>query len=243
MFRIDRSLVNMEAIKENIAEKNPNEAVSESDQSEKPLNVSEERLAAYADETIKQAALKARTLIQEAEEQALVIKRISRQKGYEEGLSEAGKKFEKALEEAREQDRLLVARVVSELEKAKQNMLDNMEGDIIGLVIAIVRKIFDQTSKSDSSMLESMITNALKHIKKEGKINVRVSKEEYERFFSAGDASFVSGDRQLDVSLVPDEHMKSGDCIIECEGETVNAGLDSQLKNIEDALRQGGEIA
>lgn len=240
MFRIDRSKVNMEAIKADIAEKRSKKAAYESVQGEKTIKISQDRLAAYAEEIIKQAEHRARQLMQEAEEQALVIKRIARQKGYEEGLDEAARKYEKAIADAREQDRMLVERLVSELEQTRQDMLDGMEEEMIGLVLAVAKKIFDYTVETDGSMLVSMITKALKQIKKEGKINIRVSKEEYERFFSSDDASFIFGEGQIDISLLPDEHMNSGDCIIECEGETVNIGLDTQLKYMETAFRQSG---
>ncbi|NLL39499.1 MAG: hypothetical protein GX254_07950 [Clostridiales bacterium] len=240
MFRIDRSKVNMEAIKADIAEKRSKEAAHESVKGEKTIKISQDRLTAYADEIIKHAEQKARQLLQEAEEQALIIKRIARQKGYEEGLDEVAEKYEKAMEEARQQDRMLVGKLISELEQTRQDMLDSMEEEMISLVMAIAKKIFDYTVKTDGSMLEAMITKALKQIKKEGKISIRVSKEEYERFFSSGDASFIHGEGQLDISLLPDENMKGGDCVIESEGETVNIGLDSQLKYMEAAFRQSG---
>lgn len=240
MFRIDRSKVNLEAIKANKAEKRSKEAAFESVQGEKTIKISQDRLVAYADEIIKHAENKAQQLIQEAEEQALIIKRIARQKGYEEGLDEASRKYEKALEDAREQDRVLVERLVAELERTKQDMFDSMEEEIIGLVFAIAKKVLDFSIKTDGSMLESMIAKALKQIKKEGKISIRVSKEEYERFFSANDASFLAESGQVDISFVPDERMNSGDCVIEYDGETVNIGLNSQLKCMEAAFRQAG---
>lgn len=251
LFRIDRTLVNMESIEANVEKKREDDSaciqsapVSITKEGTPPLDNADmdsqrrKQATAIAEEIINQAAVKAKAIIQEAEAEAMEIKKLARKRGYDEGINKA----EEAIEAAVEKDNELLKRAIYRIEETRREILDSMENEMLRLTFSIVRKVFSQISKSDSSLFESMITNALKQMKKEGKITIRVSKEEYERFFSSGDASFVIGDRLMTASVLPDTNLNSGDCIIESEGETVNAGIDCQLKNIEIAFRQADGI-
>lgn len=240
MFRIDRTLVNIEPIEATITNRVEKESDQKSQSEGKPDAESEKRYTANANELIAHATQRAEILLQEAEEQALLIKRLARQKGYEEGINEAALKLEKALEEIREEDRAMGEDVVRKFQQARTELLDGIEEEIVGLSLAIVTKIFGQSNK-DSSMLESMILNALKQTKKEGKAIVHVSKEEYDRFFSSGSASFVFDNS--DISVVPDDELNCGDCLIESEGEWIDAGFDCQLRNIQAAFKQANGVS
>lgn len=241
MFRIDRTLVNIEPMKANITDRAQKDSALKREPEEKPDAESEKKHADYANGIITHATQQAQELLQAAEEQALLIKRIARQKGYEEGMSEAALKLEKALDEIRKEDRTMAENVVYKFEQARMEMLGDMEEEIIELSLAIVRKVFGKSSSNDSTMLESMILNALKQMQKEGMAIVRVSKEEYDRFFSSGGASFVPESRN--ISVVPDDGLNCGDCLIESDGETINAGFDCQLRNIQAAFKGAGGVS
>jgi len=68
---------------------------------------------------------------------------------------------------------------------------------------------------------------------------IRVSNGDYERFFSQGGVAFEL-DRGVTVSpsIMRDVSLKDGDCIIDIENVTVNAGLESQMKYVELAFER-----
>ncbi len=242
MFRIDRTLVNLERIEANVDKKSTGspavkaaEPVSSSPEAD---TLKKKQISEIAEEIFNQAAIKAKAILQEAEADAVEIKKLARQRGYEEGIGKADEEIRAAVEK----DNAQLRSVIGKIEEARRAMFDSLEDEILGLTFSIVKKVFNQINKSDSAMFESMIANALKQMKKEGKITIRVCKEEYERFFSSGDASFILGDKLLTAAVLPDSNMNGGDCIIESEGETVNAGIDCQMKNIEIAFRQADGV-
>ncbi|NLO48649.1 MAG: hypothetical protein GX111_10080 [Clostridiales bacterium] len=251
LFRIDRTLVNLESIEANVerkrteplvrmmsapggtVQKKPSQQASSDENNQKQKQVS-----SIAEEIISQALVKAKAIIREAEAEALEIKKLARQRGYDEGIFKADALIEAAIEKDKDQLKNIILRI----EEKRREMFDSMESEMLRLTFSIIKKVFSQVSKSDSSLFESMISNALMQMNKEGKITIRVNTEEYERFFSAGDMSFVIGDKLLTAAVLPDPNMNCGDCIIESEGETVNAGINNQLRRIEIAFQQADGV-
>ena len=251
LFRIDRTLVNLESIEANVEKKMAEplvRMVSAPDGTEQKMpslqassdvdNQKQKQVSSIAEEIINQALVKAKATIQEAEAEAMEIKKLARKRGYDEGLLKA----DALIEAAKEKDNDLLKSVICRIEESRDEVFDSMESEMLRLTFSVIKKVFCQISRSDSSLLESMISNALMQMKKEDKITIRVNIEEYERFFSSGDASFILGDKLLTATVLPDPNMESGDCIIESGVETVNAGIDSQLRKIEIAFRQANGV-
>ena len=88
-------------------------------------------------------------------------------------------------------------------------------------------------------MFTSLIKNALRQVSTDGKIVIRVGPVEYERFFSSGSAVIELGSGvAVTASVLRDVTLEEGDCIIDTDDMTVNAGLESQLKYVELAFKE-----
>jgi flagellar biosynthesis/type III secretory pathway protein FliH len=96
--------------------------------------------------------------------------------------------------------------------------------------------------EKDDKIFEDMMQTALARLRKEGKIVIRMSPEEY-RNFSSPNAQFVINNERIQAAIVEEPLFGKGDLIVESEGETINAGVDSQLRYIELAFRGQGNIA
>jgi len=131
-------------------------------------------------------------------------------------------------------------RLFAELAEAREIYCDSFETDMVNLAFRIAEKIVITTIDRDDTVFMAMITNALKQMRRQGKITVRVSERQYNEYFKAESAYFVLGDESVNVTMVNDPLLQEGDVILESDGETVNAGVASQLKHISLAFGSAG---
>lgn len=181
-----------------------------------------------AEQLLQKAAKDADAKLQAAETQAEGIRADAWQSGCEEGKHEA-------LKIQAEQNRAAQAQLnilLTEIAAAHEALYQRYEDEIVDLALAIADKITNTVVKQDGGAMEAMIVHALKHMRREAKITVRVSEEHYQTFFNAESMNFVLGDESINVAVESDPLLGDGGLILESDLETVNAGTDSQLKYI-----------
>lgn len=202
-------------------------------EAEARLKTAEEKAAAM----LTAATQEAEAMLAGAQGQTQSITEEARQRGYEEGRQEGLSLYQKQTEEAGEQ----LGRLLLEITEARENLFSGFEGEMVDLAVSVAEKIVMTTIEKDGDAFKAMIINALRHMRREGNISLRVSEQQYNEFFNAESANFALGTDTISVSVVNDQHLKNGDLILESAEETVNAGVSSQLKHILLAFgRPGG---
>ena len=248
MFRIDKNLVNLATARSVQVDGEETVAGAEG----VPLNASasvaymnEEavrKAQQKADKIIEDAQNEAATLMLSAREQAEEDRRRAWQEGYTEGSLEGKRVCEEKYEQKRSQDDATLERVIEEIYDERKRTFDALEENVVGLALEIVKKVYAPAEELFGGVFESLIRNALRQIAPEGKVIIRVSSAEYERFFSSGSAVFhLDKGVTVTASVLRDASLSEGDCIIDTEDETVNAGLDTQLKYINIAFKRSDE--
>jgi flagellar biosynthesis/type III secretory pathway protein FliH len=118
-------------------------------------------------------------------------------------------------------------------------MYDDYEGKVTELCLDIVKKVINPAEEALGNVFQSLILNAIKQIKLTDKIIIRVGPAEYERFFSNGNAVFdLHSGVTVTATVLKDMSFNDGDCVIDTDYETINAGLDSQLRLISLAFER-----
>ena len=159
-------------------------------------------------------------------------------KGYADGSAECRREFDEKLQE----DDKMLTHVISEFHQASVRVFDGLEEKLAALTLEIVKKIINPAGENGEYMFTSLIINALRQVELDGRLTLRVGANEYDRFFSSGSAVFDLGDGvKATASVIRDAAMSDGDCIIDTETETLNAGIDSQLKYIRLAFEKAGD--
>ena len=239
MFRIDRNLVNLASVRSVQVEGDEAAAGVEG-----LAPISSAYAGCAAQETIRQAEVKAAEIIENARnevaelminarEQAEEERRRAWHEGYTEGTGEGKRVFEDKYKENTRKDDEMLERVISELYAERKRTYDGLENEVVELSLEIVKKIIGPAEDELGGVFESLIRHALRQIAPEGKIIIRVSSVEYERFFSSGSAVFhLDKGVTVTTAVLRDASLAEGDCIIDTEDETVNAGIDTQLKYI-----------
>ncbi len=205
----------------------------------RPDAEAERRTAEKVAQILKSAADQADIMIREADEtlrraesEAIELRGKAWQAGHSEGRAEG----ERQAAERAEREMADFHTFVQALRRAQEDYAGMRERDIVELSLAIAKKIVNVSVKKDDIMFESLIKNALNQMKREGKLLIRVSEEEYTHFFSSGSAVFILGDQTVTATVVADPVLPSGGCVIESDSETLDAGVDTQLRHISLAL-------
>ena len=218
------------------------------------INEAEAKAKATANGLIEDARQEVAALLLAAREQAEEERRSAWQEGYTEGVEEGKHSYDEQLDaKLRESDEQLDAklreddgklkRVIEELYDERTRTYEELEEDVVELAIGIVRKVINPSEDEFGGVFELLIRNALKQISPDGKIVIRVSPAEYERFFSSGSAQFkLEKGVTVTASVIRDALLGECDCVIDTDEETVNAGLDSQLKRIRLAFEKADTL-
>ena len=249
MFRIDRNLVNLASARSVYVD--GDDAATDAEGAAAPDAAAAAASAAHiVQELIRNAEVKAEGILENARKEVAALMLSSReqadeerrqalQEGYIEGSKEGRRAYEeKYAKKSREDDESL-KRVIAELYEERKRTYDGIEDEVVGLAFEIVKKVIGQAEDEVGGVFESLIRNALKQIAPEGKIIIRVSPAEYERFFSSGSAVFEL-DKNVTVAaaVLRDASLEQGDCLIDAEDETINAGLNTQLDYIKIAFTE-----
>ncbi|SMC35619.1 FliH/SctL family protein [Papillibacter cinnamivorans] len=257
MFRIDRNMVyfeRKESVYTNLVQApRPEPQAGEKRQDEIALQKSREALKKAQTELqqmefeamekasgiVSRAEKQADGILEKARDDARGVLDNARETGYAEGLRKADEKIEVSCRKKTDSLQFLITKI----EQARASELDGLEGEILSLVMETAKKVINIQLEKDDKLFEGLIKNALAQMKREGKIVIRVSQEDYKRYFPAGSAEFAVGSDRIVTAVAEEPLFRPGDCVIESEGGSVDAGISSQLKYIELAFRseKGGE--
>ncbi len=112
--------------------------------------------------------------------------------------------------------------------------LEGLERQIVEVVTTAVRKIVGELD--DRERIVRVVRTALDQVRGRQRVVVRVCPEEEPQVREALAPMLAKTSGASGLELVADQRMKPGDCMLESEMGVVDAGLDVQLKAIENAL-------
>jgi len=252
LFRIDRNFVNLGATRSVRVDDEQGREAGAAVGDQPPLAhaaVSADNMAqTRASEIIAEAEEEARTLaeqvladardevaemINEAREEAEEMRRQAFQDGYAEGAEEGKRSYDDQLATKMREDDAMLKRVISEVYDERERTYSGLEDEVVGLALEIVRKTIAPAEELIGGIFEALIRHALKQIVPDGKVVIHVSPEEYDRFFSSGqvDVELDNGE-VISAKVLRDSTLGGGDLVIDTESETINAGINTQLKYI-----------
>ena len=152
--------------------------------------------------------------------------------GVRQGLDTAKQQMAEQLRQAAERSNSMVAAADQEVIR----LLHQAEPKIIELVLAISRKIINDEVTERPAVVVNLVRSALERVRDQDKINIHVSPEDYDLvLLSRRELQAVVGaERSLNVSA--DAVLNRGGCLIETSFGTVEAGVDTQLEAVRQAL-------
>ena len=226
-----RSSYNAAEDKMNIEKKQAQEQIKKEEEEKLQEKIKDAEKKAEA--LLFDAEEKARRIMQQAEAEAAECINQAREKGYNDGVQTAQQEMQEQL--GKQADTL--QRLITQIAAYRETMVDEIEDDFISLVLDTAKKIINIELEKNDKLFVDIVQNALGQMKKDGKIVVRVGQADYASLFSSGSTEFILNDERIYATVIEEPHFEKGDCVIETDAETVNAGVNSQLKYIELAFR------
>jgi len=132
--------------------------------------------------------------------------------------------FKNAIDKERE----TIARLCGQLGDERRRYFDQVEGEIVKLSLAIAAQILHREIKLDPLLLTGVVQVALKQIQDGSDVVLRVPQLDTESW----NQRFEDTPNNVTVSVVGDDRLSPGDCVLETNIGTVNLGIEAQLAEI-----------
>lgn len=158
--------------------------------------------------------------------------------GYDEGYREGAAAAEEELGN-RYRDMLAEAKTV--LEQAyemKEQIIRESEPFLIEMAAAIAEKIIGQELSVSPELTVAMTKSVLSRTRDKGKITLCVAPEHFAFIRDARDELLLAAGSEADLQIIPDSAVGGYGCVIRTEFGSLDARVDTQLKEIKHALQQ-----
>ncbi len=249
MFRIDRSSVEYEKTSPPYIMSVPKLDVSAEDELIAPDAPQAELFSHQAAEIKHMAQVEADAIVGRAREQAAEIRSEAGReadeiranaynKAVEAGKAEALRRAEAEILIMRKDLKDLTQRLNEALTASLSETVDRWEGELLDLAVAIARKIIGAELSNGDAAFKALVQNAIAHMRGDEKITVRVNPREFEAYFSEGDAHFQIKGERVKTRVVEDKQIEPGGCVVESDGEMINAGVEQQLGALKAAMEK-----
>jgi flagellar assembly protein FliH len=181
-----------------------------------------ESVAAADDTAEREAAaeLERRQAQERAVEQRVVAAR-------EEGRRLAQREFDDALAAGLTEERRRLERLRGEFARDRQRFFAAAEGQVVKLALAVAEKVLAREVASDGLHLRSTVKAALARVQENSATRLLVAVEDV----PAWQAMF-GRESSGKLTIVGDEQMERGDCVLETTVGRVAMGVDVQLQEI-----------
>lgn len=149
--------------------------------------------------------------------------------GNEEGLRSAADENRRNIEE--------LAEMIQAVEKEKEKVLQRFGDNIQDLAISIAKAILKKELEIDGKAMSTIILSATDAYRNQAWLRIYVS-EQTANVLTKADTDIVAKLKSIseNVKVVAAQGMGEGGCIIEMPDQVIDAGIDTQLRKIRNAI-------
>lgn len=224
-----------------VSEENQQGALQNMPDIEGMIREAEEQANTIIEEAREQAAIIKQHAMRDAENEISELKRKAYGEGYEKGSVEGR---EQALEESRaelqEQNKSLFEEVkvaITELERQKTDYIRQYNEEMKDLVIAIAEKVIKISLKSSSEVIRRMILSAVESSYRKQWAKIYIS--DYDaNLMVREDADILDALRNVSdrIKIIVMENGEPGDLMVEYPDQAIDSGVNTQLQNIREIM-------
>lgn len=167
-----------------------------------------------------------RNLISRAQEEAESIKETAAKEGYRAGIEQA------------ETDIIALRAKIADFVNAKKEVFEYIAPDILEISVDIAQKIIKNEVTQNPQIILDSIIDAMKNISKdESKITVKLNPLQVDLVRTELPEYISSMGVEAKITVVGDDSIEEGGCILNTNNGIVDASLDTQLEIIKEALK------
>jgi flagellar assembly protein FliH len=169
-----------------------------------------------------------RNLISRAQEEANAIKESAAKEGFDYGIN-LSKEELKRLNHA-----------ITELLKTKEKALENSAPDIAFLAVKVAEKVIKKQLEVDNNIVLNIVSEVLKSLgKSETSIMIRTNPADAALVQENIPELYPYGDSNTKITIIKDEQVDWGSCIVETKSGIIDARFSTQLQILQKALEAG----
>lgn len=190
---------------------------------------------------LKKANQKANQIVQKAKNEASEIQEQAYAKGHDKGYMQG---YEEGFEKGYNEKHQELEDQIKSLEetKTKYNELYNeylfhAEQDILEIVMETTKKLTKDTFNKNPGLVKELIVNSIKSCSKKEKLVIRINPKHFE-YIEKNKTKIIDSIKGLtSLKIFKDEDAKENECFIETPYGNISSSLESQIKNIEEKLK------
>ncbi|MDL2289334.1 hypothetical protein LJB83_01055 [Clostridia bacterium OttesenSCG-928-F22] len=194
----------------------------------------EQRQREEAKKIIEKAQIMAKDIYDKAIVEAQGMKQAAWQQGYEEGVEQAAQEEEQRATEYKQAFDEFLKSIQQQREQANAMMEEN----ILRLSVDIAQKVVNIQFEKDDTIFVGIVKAAVQRLNAKEKFTIYLNQKEYDRFFAEGTGWLEECMQSAPFSVVADASVPPGGIKLQSAlGGTVDAGVKTQIGNIERALK------
>lgn len=167
-----------------------------------------------------------RNLISRAQEEADQIKESAAKEGYKAGLEEA------------RNDIADLRDAISNFVSAKKEVFEYIAPDILEISVDIARKIIKKELEQSPEAIIGMILEVMDNLsKEETKITIKINPMQADLVREELPKVLAQRGTEARINVVADDSVETGGCIFQTSNGIIDAGLETQIEILKEALR------
>jgi flagellar assembly protein FliH len=167
-----------------------------------------------------------------AQARAAAVKE-GRAEGHAQGLKEGREAAEQASRAAEEARAQRVGELFTAIHGAHAKALADRQGEVAALALEAVVRVAGLMGRS-RAWVQGLVDTACRGLRPSGELALRLHPRDAELL--APGAATVRAEGLPPLTLIPDERLSLGGCVVECGAGEVDASLQTQLARLHDAL-------
>lgn len=187
-----------------------------------------------AEEIIAKAKAEAEAVLAAAEESRRSVSEEARNEGFSAGQKEG---YNLGKEEA---DRLInkLHVMISGVADKRREIIDESESLIVDLILNIVRKVVRTITESQKEVVVDTVLKALTKLKTSADVTLRVNFDDAALTTEHMKQFLKKVEKAKSITVIEDSSVDRGGCIVETDYGSIDARISSQLREIEDKIRE-----
>ena len=169
-----------------------------------------------------------RNLISRAQEEANAIKESAAKEGFEYGIEISKEELKK------------LNRAITELLQSKEKAFEQAAPDIAFLAIKVAEKVIKKQLEIDDTIVLNIVTEVIKSLGKgETNILIKTNPADMQLIQDNIPDLYPYGDSNTKITVMKDEKVDWGSCIVETKSGIIDAKFSTQLQILQKALEVG----
>ena len=187
-----------------------------------------------AEEIIAKAKAEAEALLAAAEESRQSVADEAHKEGYAAGQKEG---YNLGKEESERLINKLHVMLTGVAEKRRE-IIDESESLIVDLILNIVRKVVRSITESQKEVVVETVLKALGKLKTSADVTLRVNFDDAALTTEHMKQFLKKVEKVKSITVIEDSSVDRGGCIVETDYGSIDARISSQLREIEDKIRE-----